>query len=525
MKLTDALKKYLQEKCGVVADASDEEYRKAAGEAIANGTLSAEKLAELSIEPEVEKANEFTQKLDSLTNLVAKLAEIAVAKEAAPQPKVEEKQAPAAPKESTEWQEGVKAVLTTEETEKAAGSQIRVKGAWESYDGTKQTKTFPETNHKGHRHAKAGQRLHWLESGDMDISEREKAVAGAWAKHQIAKSQRNGSASMAFSMLNDHDKELLRYGAEKMEWGGSSNGIYFGQKHLTPSEQKALIDDGGASGGLEAAPIVFDAMVIERPLLFGELFPLVNVVPIERGRRVEGVSQLVVTGSWGGVDDTAVSLFNTASYIAAFDTTIFRWQGAIHVGLDFLSDTPIDFASRIARQYGDRLKEDLDDVIADGNGTTQPEGIMQKSGATSVNFGGSTSLSNYESLRFGVSKPEHQGGYGSTAVFCGNETSYQRARALAVGSSDARRLFGMDYDSYSIMQRPYKINESLANTEAFYAILGRYRMYQRKGIQLMQETSGDTLRRQNELLILAFARYGGQAESGAIIARSTTLPA
>ena len=47
---------------------------------------------------------------------------------------------------------------------------------------------------------------------------------------------------------------------------------------------KTLIDDA-TSGGLEAAPIVFDDMVIQTPLLNGELFPLVTTVPLDRGRR------------------------------------------------------------------------------------------------------------------------------------------------------------------------------------------------------------------------------------------------
>jgi len=444
MKLTEALKRYLEEKCGVAPGSSDELYRKAAGEAIATGTLTAEKLAELSQEPEAKAANAFEAKINSLESTVAKLADILVQKA----------QEPAETKAPTSWSsETANQILSTSTDEKAHEPNVRLKGAWEQYDGTKSARMVPERNHKGHPMPNAGQHLRWMQDGDMDVSNRERAATSAWLKHQIAKARNGGSAHLAYQMLNDHDKSLLHYCVEKMPWGGETLDSTIKNRLLTPSEQKAIIDDGGASGGLEAAPIAFDAMVIERPLLYGELFPLVNVVPIDRGRRVEGVANLVVTGSWGGVDDTAISLFNTAGYITAFDTTIFRWNGAIHVGLDFLSDTPIDFASSIARQYGERLKEDLDDVIADGNGTTQPEGIMIKSGATSVNFGGTTSLSSYESLRFGVLKPEHQRGFGSTAVFCGNETSYSRARALPVGASDARRLFGMNYDSYSIMEQ------------------------------------------------------------------------
>jgi hypothetical protein len=357
-------------------------------------------------------------------------------------------------------------------------------------------------------------------------SELDKAVAGAYAKF-VTQASMMKSKSLAFNQLPQHDKELLCYALEKMAWGGATDGGEYADikgRRLTPSEQKALIDDG-TSGGIEAAPIVFDDQVIETPLLYGELYPLVSVKPLDRGRRVEGVATGTVTASWGGVDDSPISLFNTASYVSAFDTTIHRWEGAFRIGLDFLSDTPIDFGAHVTRQYGERLMEDLDDVVAVGNGTTQPEGVMTKSGTTSVSFGNATSLGNYESLRFGVPKNEHRQNLVRTAVFMGTETSYQRARAIPVGASDARRLGGMDYSSYRWMERDFKINESLTNRQIAYVILARYRMYRRRGLTMRTSTEGDTLIRRNEMLMVATARYGGQLERGAVAAVTSDAPA
>ena len=294
---------------------------------------------------------------------------------------------------------------------------------------------------------------------------------------------------------------------------------------MTPHEQKALIDDA-TSGGLEAAPIYFDDQAIQAPLLNGELFPKVNVVSIDRGRRIEGVTVGTPTMVWGGVDSTAIALFNTAAFVAAFDTTIFRCDGAIEIGLDFLSDTPIEFGSRITQSYGERLLVELDNVIADGNGTTQPEGIMQKAGVTAVAFGGvAATLAVYEALRFGVSKQEHKSVVDGSAVFCGTETSYRRVRAIPVGAADARRLGGENYDSYSWMQRPYAINSQLANTEIFYAILARYRMYRRRGLTIRTTSEGSTLARRNVMLVIATSRFGGQLERAACAALTTTAQA
>lgn len=411
---------------------------------------------------------------------------------------------------------------------------IRVKEAADHYSTTKSAAVFPQMVKGGRLHPNAGMPMKdWTDRQIDNPSDLDKAVSGAFAKF-LCQTAVLGSKSAAFNTLPQHDKELLCYAMEKMAWGGTTdsngpNGGYEDIVHrkLTLHEQKALIDDS-TSGGLEAAPIVFDDQVITTPLLNGELYPQVKVVPIERGRRIEGVQVGNVTSSWGGVDDTAIALFNTAAFVTAFDTTIHRWEGAITIGRDFLSDTPIDFASIITGQYGERLLEDLDDVIAMGNGTTQPEGIAVKSGTTSVSFGGSTTLGGYESLRFGVAKAEHKA-MERSAVFCGTETSYQRAKAIPVGAGDARRLSNTGnmptYGDYSWMGVPYKINESLGNTKVFYAILGRYRMYRRRGLSMQRSIEGATLMRANEMLMIATARYGGQLERGAVAAVTSSAPA
>lgn len=577
MKLTVKLKSWIVRNTDTKASASDEDFKKAAGEALVSGILDVDELKSLSMDEDDEEAEAFHMTMKGITDVLqdikaslnkdddddldgekdsdkddkegskmecakCKATVMADAKGGYTCKKCGYMQKPEGKDYSGNDKGGKKSgpsefekmvtriggrggMYYEEGDEKSF--DIRVKEAAEQYDDTKSTMTYPEYNSKGHSHAFAGQPMRDFSDGQSRVinepSDLDKAVSGAFAKF-LVNSAKIRSKSLAFMQLPDHDKELLMHAMQKMNWGGSSDGgdlADIKNRRLTPHEQKALIDDG-TSGGLEAAPIVFDDMVIQTPLLNGELFPLVNTVPLDRGRRIEGVATGTVTGSWGGVDDTAISLFNTASYVSAFDTTIFRWEGAVRIGLDFLSDTPIDFGQHFTQQYGERLLEDLDDVIATGNGTTQPEGIMNKSGTTSVAFGGTTTLGNYESLRFGVAKPEHKANLMRTAVFCGTETSYQRARAIPVGASDARRLGGMDYDSYKWMERPYKINESLSNAQIFYAILGRYRMYRRRGLTIRTSTEGDTLIRNNEMLMVAMARYGGQLERGAVAAVTST---
>jgi len=528
MKITKALREWILKNCEVSEDASDDEIRKAAAGAMVSGNLTAEKYIELTKEPDEDTANEFDKKLDGIAGGLEKLVAVLTAKKEEP---VKEKKTEPETKEKKEQTTTKVAAAVAEMSDgdsEEKDTQIRVKEAAEQYSTTKSAMTYPTHTKAGHGHTLAGQPVKEMGRTLDNPSELDFALAGTWAKFQLLTSMRGRSPRFGYEALSDHEKSLLGHLAEKSLWDDSEDG-----KSKTrvgfPGGLKTLVDDGGASGALEAAPIVFDDMVISAPLLTGELYPNVNVVPLDRGRRIEGVATGNVTGAWGGVDDTAITLFNTNGYITAFDTTIYRWQGAITIGLDFVSDTPIDFGAHITAQYGERLLEDLDDVIAVGNGATQPLGVMNTVGITTVAWGGATSIGNYESLRFSVTKAEHRPNVVSSAVFCGTETSYQRAMALPVGAADARRLHQTNslpnYDGYSWMNRPYKINSSLSNQQIFYAILARYRMYRRKGLAVRTSTEGDTLIRDNNMLIVVMARFGGQMERAACGAVTTTAPA
>ena len=563
MKLTVKMRQWLVDTMDVAEDATDETFRKAAGEALVdseNSGLTTEKLIELSTTKEDKKTDEFSTVLDDLAKSISEFKQAAIdtAKKDTKTEDVKDTKSEDTKETPTDTKE------TKSDDEKASGSpeskerkptalekklmsigspglydeeeefDVRVKSAVESYTDTKSAMHYPEETMRGTPHRLAGERVKDFGRSLDTASDLDMALAGVWAKFQIYAVTKafGGNTRDAFNRLTDHEKSLMVHLTEKGDWDDSKDGhetARLSSRKGFPGGIKALIDDA-TSGGLEAAPIVFDDRVIETPLLYGELFPLVNTITLDRGRRIEGVATGTVTGSWGGVDVTPIALFDTTAYVSAFDTTVFRWQGAVQLGLDFLSDTPIDFGAHITRQYGERLLEDLDDVIATGNGSTQPEGIMSKSGTTSVTFSGATSISNYESLRFGVAKPEFRGPVGRTSVFCGTETSYQRCIGLPVSATDARRLFGVDHfgpdgGGYRFGGASYRINESLTNQQIFHCVMGRYRMYRRKGLAIKTSTEGQTLMLANAMLITAMARYGGQLERGAVAAKTTDAPA
>jgi HK97 family phage major capsid protein len=377
------------------------------------------------------------------------------------------------------------------------------------------------------RHPWAGQLVKEGERTLIGASECDKAIGGAFIKWQIESS---GTKIPRALRMTEHDRDLVQYALKEEDWVGVINGSgsedegaigIKSPRKLTPGEQKALIDDA-TSGGVEAVPRVFDDQMIETPLLNGEFFPFVNVVNITQGRLIDGSSIGNVTISSGGADATAIPLFDTTSFVSAFDTTIFVANGSIELGLDFMSDSPIDIAARISSQYGQQLLTWLDTQICTGDGTTEPDGIVGASGvatpASANGNGGPPTVGDYESLLFGVAKQYRAGTPATRIRYGGTETSYQRARSIAVGASDERRVFGMSHEDYMLLGHPYGIGGGLSNVQLIFGNFARYRMYRRLGITIRTSTEGKELVRGNLMLITARARFGGQIEDGGAFA-------
>ena len=519
MKLTANLKKWLVEQKGLPADSTDDTFRRAAADALLDGTLAHEEFVSLTADADAGPATDLQRQINVMASAITKLTD-SVGRMTAPAAP------PAAPKITAPPLGALgKAFAEADKPEEDSGGEVNLLPLEKMFATNRTAAFFPQTTSKGVRHPYAGQPVFdGGRDGKRSIdhgSDLDMATIGAVFKWQISTSMGRAAVPRQCQMT-ELDKRLIESALRQSRWVGVLHGegteddgaIGLRGQMLTPSMQKALIDDS-TSGGLEAVPIEFDDAVILTPLLYAEFYPKVEVVNVTRGRRIEGVVAGNVTLSSGGVDATAIPLFNTASFVSAFDTTIHVANGCIEIGLDFISDSPLDWGRIVSQQYGEQLQAWLDTQICVGDGTTEPEGVITASGTTSVtasNAGtGPPILGDYEGLLFGVAKPYKRGYPADRCCFGGTETSYSRARGMAVGTTDARRLFGSEnYDEYRIMGHPYGINESLTNRQIFYANLGRYRMYRRLGLTVKATTEGRTLVRANSLLISARARFGGQ---------------
>lgn len=514
MNLTQKLKGWLTENCEVPETASDQEFKQAAALAVMEDKLGGTKLAELTDEdgpdPVDMLAKAIGQELDKRlpkqegSKVLGSALESALANV-----KPEDQE----PKKETASARAARMFGKSDPS-------IRVKSPIEQYSSTKGALVYP----KGDKHWRDGQPVEHCGQILESTSQADKAVAGAFLKWAMCKGARRESPDPRIR-LTEHDEQLVEYALREVAWTGILRGTgtddggtaVMGTK-LADWQRKTLLDDS-TSGGLEIVPIAFDAAIITTPVLFGEFYPLVKVIPITRGRRIEGGKIGNITVTSGPAEGTAMTPFNTASMVSALDTTIFNATAAIEIGNDFQDDSPVNAAQIIIEKAGEKFMEWLDNQICNGDGTTEPQGLLNASGTTDIGnpaggAGTAAQVNDYEALLFNVGKEYQPRSQWNQCVFGGNLTTYRRARAIYVGAADARRVFGMDERSYTILDAPFKIQGSIGNASCFFANLNYYRMYRRVGLNVKTETGGRELTLKNQTLIVLRARFGGQLELG-----------
>ncbi len=292
---------------------------------------------------------------------------------------------------------------------------------------------------------------------------------------------------------------------------------------------KALIDDS-TSGGQNAVPEFFDTETIILPVLGGELSPLVNMKEVARGSAAQGFTMANVTFAAANTEGSAVNLFSTSSFIANHDTTFFRAAGFIEVGRNFEFDAVPGLGQDIVNSYSRKHGEWLDEQVAIGDGTTEPQGITVASGTTDITAQnpttGALTITDTMNLLFGVTKAFRDNFPSRQAAFIMTDTSYKLLRSIATGvTGDTRLIFGEDVESYSLHGHPVAIVATgLGNNEILFCQCGGYRLYRRQGVRFFRESGGSTLVRANTFLIGADCRYGGQLDRGGYAAVMDSAP-
>jgi HK97 family phage major capsid protein len=372
------------------------------------------------------------------------------------------------------------------------GTHIRVKDASETYLTTKSVG----------KHAKMG-----IPIRDQHDQEAMLPSQAEYAKTGVLFKKLAQRAGVSLH-LNEHEAALFNEMVEKDTWVGNIGSQW--ETNITGLRVKSLINDS-TSGGIEVNPSFMDTNLVAFPLLSGELLPMVTLRDVPRAASVEGASVGNPTMTWGINDATNIPLFDTNGIVAEINTTIHTVTCSLEVGKDFLSDAAVDVGRQLTENVGARLTAEFDRVIAVGNGSSEPEGIFTASGLGSVSSdnaaAGPPTIDDYESLLFGVAKQYRTS---ARCCFAGADLSYQRARGIAVSASDQRRVFGMDHESYVLLNRPYKVCNDIPSNKVAFGDLSRYRFYRRLGMQVEWHTQGKELARRNMALLVVRARVGGR---------------
>lgn len=549
MVLTNALRDYVRKQFGLAATATDDEIKATINAKLMSGDLLFGQVAELQA-----KADGATGDKPDAKALIGDAVGAAMATHMAPLVKGLEKLlervstpapavAPLVPTgtgtDGAKQMEGdaakmladAQAKTAAEEQEREKSFQVRVKSAVERYDGSTKRAVYPAFTRAGTKGFNAGAPASYCGRPLMEPSELNKALAGAYFKWSLQGQLKSEPDMPRWVRMTEHDKELMEYALRECEWTGhlkcgpdvgqSLNqldgvGYKVHRQKLSEQMRKDLLDDG-TSGGTNAVPVFFDDMIVLTPVLYGELWPLVDMVNISRGRLIDGASMSNPTFTSGTAEGTAITPFSTSGFIAAMDSTIYPVVSAVNIGLDFESDTPADIGGILIQKFGEKLQEWGDNQIANGDGTTEMQGFFNASSTTTVlaaNGGsGPPSVGDYEALLFGMNKAFRRA-VGGRCVFVSNDTTYSRARGIAVGPNDERRVFGMSHEDYTILNRPHKVQNDIDNNKLAFVNMGGYRLYRRLGMTVRVETTGKTLALANEKCIVVRGRFGGRLTLG-----------
>jgi HK97 family phage major capsid protein len=385
-------------------------------------------------------------------------------------------------------------------------SRIRMKGGSEQYSTTKSTG----------KHAKTGESILWRGKPAELPSQQETAKLGVFFKHQA----RRSGVNVAWT---DHDQALWDELTSKDAWIGQAGAEDI---ELRGGAVKALLNDA-VSGASYLIPALLDDVLVTRLLLTSELLPYVDLKDVPRGRVIDTLSMGQVSIAWGVPEGTPIPLFDTTNLFARVSTTIYPVVVALEVGRDFLSDSPLDVGTELETSIANKYKEELDRVICLGDGATQPLGIFSSPAGTiipSVNGApGPVTIADAENLIFGVPKQYRSGGVNPSWV--GNDVNYRRFRTIREMTDSNLPIGGTGYSDYRVLNYPYRVNNSIPNSEVAFLNLKSYRLFRRQGAESEFTTEGKDLRLRNMALLTFRARYGGRVMDSAGEVLMVDLPA
>lgn len=528
-----ALKNALVKDHGLKPDATFEEAKVLAMSLVTSGALSMEKMVDLLAQPA--PAAEASSVLDKLTASIVKAQEPLLkqlgdltarvdaaekkASERAEQRLIDEaaeKLAEVAEKAAEQQMRLSRLTDTVEEdpgvilASGSKGVNIRVKDASERYSTAKSNASYPTKTINGSAHPLGGQPVRYDERALEYRSQAELAMAGAFMMVNLASQKGMGR------YINQHTLDLANEACHKLAFVGDLRlpdgwAFYRGEKLREPHRTKTIFADS-TSGGSNLIPQVLDDEIIRNMLLFDELFPYVTSRTQPIGTSVDFPTMVNLTLTSTTNEETAISPQSTASLFSKLNTPFFSCTGMVKLGRDFLADSPLDVMGSIRESYTEVAAKWIDEQIATGDGTTEPLGIFNTSGTTVVGQSSPSptgwDVNDIENMM--RSLPKQYRNRNPNVRWVGTDTTYFRIRGISVSTSDQRRVFGMDHETYKLFDRDFSVQNSVGNANLALCDLKRYMLLRKAGMEIRMSEEGETLMKENAVAIVVRSRWAGR---------------
>lgn len=564
LTMTPAIREHLVKSFGMKADATDDDAQKLAATKFAAGELTNDTLKSLTSAGAANKAAELADTIASKTAeavsgaLSGPLGAIAEALKGrtAPEVKAEETKTVSQEDKILEFQKTMKSWeekldgLAAKQLEMADGGKpfdilklgaglpkedspdgVRIKSVVERYS-THTTKAFRncKTTHPEHRII----RRHGSHGDQLDMpTELSKALGAVWFKFSVG----------GLKWMTENDMAILKYILHKEKFiihGHDPDNGTVDPSQVKPARlldakeihdmltKATVVIADNTSGGNYATPEFFDTNFILLPILGGELAPLCNIVDVPRGTGAQGFTMGNPSWTSGSTEGTAVTAFTTDSFLGNHDFTFFRAAGAIKFGLNFLEDATPGVLDATMGRIMAKAAEWLDEQVAIGDGSTEPEGIFTASGTSNVTIATATTgpyvLADFTELLFALSKAYRYAFDRSKLAFVMTDQTYYLVRSIATGvTGDTRLIFGMDIEDYRLFNHPVAIvGTGLTNDQFAFMQCGGYRLYRRQGPKFRQTAEGITNYLANQMVLAYDMRYGGGLDRGGYAAVETS---
>jgi HK97 family phage major capsid protein len=344
----------------------------------------------------------------------------------------------------------------------------------------------------------------------MTTSELEKAKMGVYTKKLLR------VAGIGTTPPTDFELDLWHEIVSKDTWvayRGHERIVYEG----CPLVKTSLLNDD-TSYGSNLVPEWHETSIAHEAVLRGQLLPFVRHRSVPYGDTVKQAVSTDPTIVSNQSPGSAATLFDATSMYSQSSTSIFTCSSFLEVSLELLADAPaLDAGADILDRMSLKLAEWSDNQIANGDGTTEPEGIFTKTGTTSVSSengtAGSITVGDVEGLAFGLPVAEM---LAADARYVCNYTMYKRMCQVRISASDARRVLHpeMKHWRFGMLGFPVSIEEHCANGAIALFNPKRYNWYTRGGPVLDIETGGRTLVLSSLAMVYVRMRCGGSLELG-----------